>query len=164
MLVAGGFADSMLSLRLIAGQRREDAAGATAERVAARFGVNADVRKLIACWHAYRLLQGGSLLSMSKLSEPPMFGYGHYWSAWSLLLAHVAKKDGDVWALPPGLEDDCRAAYVDAAEQRTDVETCADTCKGLVARWASVGLGLLANSRSPAAVVRHEHDFDRHNL
>jgi hypothetical protein len=89
-----------------------------------------DVNELVRCWAAHSLLCEAQQL---KADVP----YGHYQQAWSQLAERQEKNTPqEHWALLPGLEEECLAAYRECVEHSTDREGVKKRVAAIVADYA----------------------------
>src|SRR5262249_60509240 len=93
-----------------------------------------DANRLVACWEAYRLLAEEQGLDKAAADVP----YGHYRDHWSRLVERAHKDSPEeCYALLPGLEAECRAAFQAAVESGTDAEAVGLKGRELLAEHAA---------------------------
>jgi hypothetical protein len=138
-ILAGYHADVALALRLKAGDSRAAAIQGIEGRLSEQSSVAIKADRLIACWHAYRLLQGGSVDDKGKLTDGPVGTYAHFDRAWSHLVQRVNKgKADEAWTLLPGLEQQCIDAFREARDNSTNRDGCSERCNALKRQLADV--------------------------
>jgi hypothetical protein len=110
--------------------RREAAVQALEGQLAQYASSEVDVNELVRCWAAWHLLCEAQGLK----SDVP---YGHYVHAWSQLVERLEKDTPqERWALLPGLEAECLAAFAEAVKHGVDREAARDRVRPLVAEYA----------------------------
>ncbi len=133
LLEAGRLADVYVHQRLALRDKRAAAVQAIEGQLAAWSSSTVDVGRLIACYHAFRLLADEPGV---KADAVP---YGHFRDAWAQLVQRQQKDTADeCWVLLPGLEDRCRETFAGAAKDAQGRDAAVDACKGLLREFLAL--------------------------
>jgi hypothetical protein len=147
LLESGRLCDLYVRQRLALGDERAASVQALEGQLAAYSSGAVDVNRLIACHHAWRLLAESQGLDKAAESVP----YGHYRDAYARLLIRQAKDSPqESWALLPGMEGECQAAFAAACQAGLSKAAVEERCQSLLRRYAD-GQAAEAKTRQQAA-------------
>jgi hypothetical protein len=137
LLEAGRLSVEYIARRLALGDKRAAAVQAIEGQLAVYATDTVDVARLVRCWSAYDLLAVGQGLHQApegrKQAPADAVPYGADRDAWALLLLRQAKDTpAETFALLPGLEDKCRAAFKHAVAEGLSKAACVEQCQALV--------------------------------
>src|SRR5262245_48914435 len=131
LLESGRLADLYCRQRMTLGDKRAAAVQALEGELAKWSSTAVDVNRLVGTYHAYRLLAEEPAV---KADAVP---YGHYRDAWGQLAVREAKDTpAETWRLLPGLEAECKAAFLTATEGGLSKAAVLDQVKSLLRQHA----------------------------
>jgi SWI/SNF-related matrix-associated actin-dependent regulator 1 of chromatin subfamily A len=129
-LEAGRLADVYVHQRLALGDKRDAAVRQVELALSEHSSDRVEPNRLIACYHAYRLL-AEEFPDRKVVDGMP---YGHYRDAWvQLCVRRDEGKPGEHWALLEGSEAECRTAFAAAVKDGLSKAACVDKAKAVVA-------------------------------
>jgi hypothetical protein len=130
LLEAGRWTDLYVRQRMALRDKREAAIRQAELALSEHSSDRVDPNRLIACYHAYRLL------AEEPGVKADVVPYGHYRDAWVQLCARRDEgKPTEHWVLLEGAEADCRAAFAQAVKDGLSKAACVDLAKGVVSAW-----------------------------
>jgi hypothetical protein len=156
LLQAGRLADEYLDLRMTLGDKRAATVQTLEGQLAMWSSATVDVNRLASCWQAFRLLaeEPGLAKATTKGKAAPADAvpYGHYRDCWSRLVERQNKDTtAECWVLLPGLETECRAAFVKAVQDGLSKAAVEDAVRLLVPDYAARQAKATAEAKAAAA-------------
>lgn len=145
LLDAGRLCDLYLHQRMGLGDKRGAAVQAVEGQLAQYASGTVDANRLVAVYHAHRLLAEEPGVKAEAVA------YGHYRDAWCRLVERQHKDTADeCWALLPGLESECKAAFAQAVADTLSKDAVAERVQGLLQRYAAQQAEASAKAKAEA--------------
>jgi hypothetical protein len=138
-LEAGRLAGVYITQRLTLGDKRAAAVDLLTLELSRYASSTVDVNRLVLTYHAHRLLAVEQSLAGSgkKAGPADSVPYGLYRDQWCRLVERTAKDTPqEGYALLPGLEADCLAAFAKAVQDTLSRDAVTELVSGIVARYA----------------------------
>jgi hypothetical protein len=140
LLEGGRLADVYVHQRMALGDKRSAATDLLTLELSRYASSTVDVNRLIGTYHAYRLLAEEQGLTGEGRKQGPAdaVAYGVYRDYWARLVERQQKDTPqECWALLPGLEQACRAAFAKAVQDGLSREAVAELAAGLLKQHAA---------------------------